>query len=359
MSKANTFELQMFQLINGERAAIGLSPLTLNDRLNDSAETHRRSILYSDVFSHTGVDGSSPQDRMEGAGYRFEGSWRSGENIAFQSERGQPGLSDDVIDLHRGLMNSPGHRANILNPEFKEIGIGLEQGDFTSEGTTFDSVVVTQNFATSDAPNGAPEEPPAPDGDMIAEAPDISPAPDGSDTGSPGGTPETDLPVPDGAVPDEDVTARTPHSDPMPDHCDDTDQPDEEVVVATGEAPNVDDGCDGLPAGDDRTGVTDDGGAPIATGNVVDHAQLLADLLKRGYGDGQADDPDTFSFRHDPVQPGADADGWQPEMTPWAADPAVPSELAAARFDVDMFLQQLAVTYHGGWQPHHPCHEVA
>ena len=64
-------------------------------------------------------------------------------------------------DVHESLMNSPGHRANILNPAFDEIGIGIENGDF--EG--FDSVMVTQNFGATDAvtDDPDPQQPPVTD----------------------------------------------------------------------------------------------------------------------------------------------------------------------------------------------------
>ena len=154
MSVASQFEMQMLALINAERAAVGLPALQINARLNTSAETHSRWMLNTDVFSHTGANGSSAGDRMRAAGYVFSGNWTSGENIAWQSERGATGISDDVINLHNSLMNSPGHRANILNPNFTEIGIGIEFGEFTSNGRTWPAVIVTQNFARSSADNG-------------------------------------------------------------------------------------------------------------------------------------------------------------------------------------------------------------
>ncbi|NDW45491.1 CAP domain-containing protein [Ruegeria sp. PrR005] len=148
MSVASTIERQMLDLINQERAAAGLNPVTLELRLNSSAEVHSQWMLDRDVFSHTGAGGSSPGDRMEDAGFVFSGNWTWAENIAWQSERGAPGLADDVIDLHTGLMNSPGHRANILNPDVTVIGIGIEQGDYRG----WDAVMVTQNFARTSAP---------------------------------------------------------------------------------------------------------------------------------------------------------------------------------------------------------------
>ncbi|OED50380.1 hypothetical protein AB838_02430 [Rhodobacteraceae bacterium (ex Bugula neritina AB1)] len=147
MSQASDLERQMLELINAERTSRGLNPVQLELRLNDSAEDHSEWMLQADVFSHTGSGGSSAGDRMEDAGFAFSGSWTWAENIAWQSERGAPGLADDVIDLHNSLMNSPGHRANILNANVEVIGIGIEQGNFKG----WDAVMVTQNFAKTSA----------------------------------------------------------------------------------------------------------------------------------------------------------------------------------------------------------------
>ena len=147
MSQASVLERQMLELINAERTSRGLNPVQLELRLNDSAEDHSEWMLQQDVFSHTGAGGSSAGDRMEDAGFVFSGSWTWAENIAWQSERGAPGLADDVIDLHNSLMNSPGHRANILNANVEVIGIGIEQGNFNG----WDAVMVTQNFARTSA----------------------------------------------------------------------------------------------------------------------------------------------------------------------------------------------------------------
>ncbi|WP_170474768.1 CAP domain-containing protein [Ruegeria arenilitoris] len=148
MSTASTIEWEMLALINQERESRGLDPLLMETQLNDSSEDHSAWMLDTDRFSHTGEDGSSATQRMRAAGFDFEGSWRSGENIAWQSERGAPGISDDVAQLHENLMSSPGHRANILNPDFRYIGIGIETGDMRG----YDAVMVTQNFATTSAP---------------------------------------------------------------------------------------------------------------------------------------------------------------------------------------------------------------
>lgn len=192
MSEASALERQMLELINAERAANGLSPVQLELRLNDSAEDHSTWMLEQDVFSHTGEGGSSAGDRMADAGFVFSGNWRWSENIAWQSERGAPGLEDDVINLHNALMNSPGHRANILDPNVTVIGIGIELGEFNG----FTAVMVTQNFArtsadlqldegtgTDPAPSDPAPQDPAPADPVPA---DPEPTPDAPTTGTNG-----------------------------------------------------------------------------------------------------------------------------------------------------------------------------
>lgn len=148
MSTASDLERQMLALINAERAKAGLQPVKLELRLNAAAEDHSEWMLNVDKFSHTGAGGSRPSDRMEDAGFEFSGSWRATENIAWQSVRGAPGLSDDVQDLHNSLMNSSGHRANILDANVTVIGIGIEVGNYDG----WNAIMVTQNFARTSAP---------------------------------------------------------------------------------------------------------------------------------------------------------------------------------------------------------------
>ena len=167
MSVASTVERQMLDLINFERTSRGLDSLALELRLNDASEDHSEWMDDTRIFSHTGVGGSSPGDRIVDAGFTLSGNRTWGENIAYQSERGAPGIADDVVDLHTSLMNSPGHRANILNPNFELIGIGIEVGD----GRGFDAVYVTQNFARTSAPvqiDSGTQPPADPDSDVVS-----------------------------------------------------------------------------------------------------------------------------------------------------------------------------------------------
>jgi len=190
MSEPNELEQLMLSFINEERAETGLDPLRFNGDLNEASEDHSAWMLEEDVFSHTGESGSSAGDRIQDAGYQLEGNWTWGENIAWQSERGDPGLEDDVRDLHEGLMDSPGHRANILNPDFEEIGIGIERGDFGR----FDSVMVTQNFGATDA-TPAPDTPTDPVEPPVAADPPSEPDP--VDPPVDIGTPDTPPVIPD------------------------------------------------------------------------------------------------------------------------------------------------------------------
>lgn len=180
MSEANSLERLMLELINEERRIAGLAPLELELRLNDAAEDHSTWMIDTDTFSHTGVGGSAPWDRMEDANFVFSGSWSAAENIAWQSVRGEPGLEDDVADLHVALMNSPGHRANILGTSSEVIGIGIERGEYRG----YDGLFVTQNFASTAAPlqiNDATPDPTPPSAPVspVAEPPAPTPAPPG------------------------------------------------------------------------------------------------------------------------------------------------------------------------------------
>ncbi len=104
---------QVLELTNAERAKAGFDPLKLNSQLVNAAQNHSQNMAEDDFFSHTGEDGSSVSDRVQDTGYQYS---RLGENIA----AGQK-TAEQVV---QGWMNSPGHRANILNPNFTEIGIG-------------------------------------------------------------------------------------------------------------------------------------------------------------------------------------------------------------------------------------------
>ncbi|MCZ0961364.1 CAP domain-containing protein [Paracoccus benzoatiresistens] len=149
MSYANADERYFATLINQARRAEGLDPLALEKRLNDSSEAHSRWMLNADAFSHTGQGGSSSRERMEAAGFDLAGSWMTAENIGYVSIQGEADLRDEIRQLHQNLMNSPGHRANILG-DAAYVGIGLEVGFLTVGGRDYKVLMATQNFADTD-----------------------------------------------------------------------------------------------------------------------------------------------------------------------------------------------------------------
>jgi uncharacterized protein YkwD len=101
-------------IVNAERAKAGCGPLTIDARLAAAARKHSADMLARKYFSHVTPDGVTMAQRIDREGYRW---WAIGENIA----AGQR----EPADVMRAWMNSPGHRANILNCKFKQIGIGV------------------------------------------------------------------------------------------------------------------------------------------------------------------------------------------------------------------------------------------
>ncbi|MFE9553934.1 sigma-70 family RNA polymerase sigma factor [Streptomyces sp. NPDC006692] len=108
---------EVLALLNSERAKAGCSALTSNPKLYSAALKHSEAMAAQNFFDHTDPSGAGPGDRITAAGYQ----WSSyGENIA----RGQ----QDAASVMDSWMHSPGHRANILNCAFKEVGVGVHYG---------------------------------------------------------------------------------------------------------------------------------------------------------------------------------------------------------------------------------------
>ncbi|WP_308188964.1 CAP domain-containing protein [Streptacidiphilus sp. ASG 303] len=103
-------------LVNQERAKAGCSPVATDPHLAKLARDFSDDMAARGFFDHTDPDGRSPWDRAAAAGISYLG----GENIA----RGQQ-TPEEVMDA---WMNSPGHRANILNCDYKRLGIGVHEG---------------------------------------------------------------------------------------------------------------------------------------------------------------------------------------------------------------------------------------
>jgi uncharacterized YkwD family protein len=106
----------MVTLVNGERAKAGLRPLTADLRLVQTARAKSQDMISGGYFGHESPRLGSPFDQMRAAGIAYA---TAGENIA-----GNSGVEGAQVSL----MNSPGHRANILNPKFTRMGIGIIRG---------------------------------------------------------------------------------------------------------------------------------------------------------------------------------------------------------------------------------------
>jgi uncharacterized protein YkwD len=120
-------EAEMLEMVNRERVAAGLRPLAADPELLPVARAHSVDMFARRYFSHYTPEGRSPFDRISEARVSFT---IAGENLA---------LAPTLTTAHNGLMNSPGHRANILRPEFGRVGIGIMDGGIRG-------LMVTQNF---------------------------------------------------------------------------------------------------------------------------------------------------------------------------------------------------------------------
>jgi uncharacterized protein YkwD/uncharacterized membrane protein required for colicin V production len=120
-------EAEMLLMVNRERVAAGLKPLEADPEMLPVARAHSVDMFGRGYFSHYTPEGLSPFDRISQARVSFT---IAGENLA---------LAPTLTMAHTGLMNSPGHRANILRPEFGRVGIGILDGGRRG-------LMVTQNF---------------------------------------------------------------------------------------------------------------------------------------------------------------------------------------------------------------------
>ncbi len=109
-------EQEMFALVNKERLAAGVRPLVWDDKRAVVARAHSEDMFKRGYFSHYSPEGKDVGDRLIKAGINYS---YAGENLA---------LAPNVQRAHTGLMNSPGHKRNILDPGFAKVGIGAIDG---------------------------------------------------------------------------------------------------------------------------------------------------------------------------------------------------------------------------------------
>lgn len=130
-------EQRIFKLVNQAREERGLDPLKWNPKLGEAAAAHLVMMIEKRRLSHRFPDKPDLSARIAATGLRFNAS---AENVAYAT---------DWEDLHPGLMNSPGHRANILSPKYDEVGIAVSLGP--------NGYYAVQNFAHTTSESGTRE----------------------------------------------------------------------------------------------------------------------------------------------------------------------------------------------------------
>lgn len=121
-------EADMLEMVNRERVSRGFRELIADEKARDVARKHGIDMFENGYFAHTNLEGKSSADRMKDGEVEFS---MAGENLAF---------AQDLLSAHTGLMESPGHRENILNPFFHRVGIGVVIGEPYG-------IIFVQNFA--------------------------------------------------------------------------------------------------------------------------------------------------------------------------------------------------------------------
>jgi uncharacterized protein YkwD len=122
---------QIVTMVNRERAAAGVAPVALHPALNSAAQAHSNEQAARNLMTHYSANGSNGGQRMAGAGY----AWRAwAENIA-------AGQGDAATAMNAWMTSTEGHRENILNPRYTDMGVGLA---YSAGGVPY----WTQDFAS-------------------------------------------------------------------------------------------------------------------------------------------------------------------------------------------------------------------
>lgn len=130
---ADITKTALVRLLNQERGSLGIQSLNESQKLNEAAYLKARDMIEKDYFSHQSPDGLSPWYWFKQVGYNYKSA---GENLAI-------GFLDSE-EVNQAWLDSPSHKANLLNPDYNEVGIAIARGDFQGNKTT----VVVQLFGT-------------------------------------------------------------------------------------------------------------------------------------------------------------------------------------------------------------------
>jgi hypothetical protein len=134
---------ELIEMTNQARAEQGLEPLTVSSKLNEAAEKKAMDMINQNYFSHTSPDGLSPWYWVSNAGYKYS---TAGENLAKDFSESEY--------VHRAWMNSPSHKANILNKNYQDIGVAVLRGNINGKETTvavqfFGKIIATKAVAVT------------------------------------------------------------------------------------------------------------------------------------------------------------------------------------------------------------------
>jgi hypothetical protein len=140
--EASISSQDLLNMTNQKRADAGLGPLSLNDELASAATAKASDMFTKDYWAHVAPDGATPWGFIRSAGYEYI---YAGENLA----RGYTS-ANDVINA---WMASPGHRENMLSPNYKDVGFAVQHGTLTGD----DTVLVVEEFGSRQNETAAKE----------------------------------------------------------------------------------------------------------------------------------------------------------------------------------------------------------
>ncbi|MCX6729978.1 MAG: CAP domain-containing protein [Candidatus Portnoybacteria bacterium] len=134
---------ELIEMTNQARIEQGLEPLTVSSKLSEAAEKKAMDMINQNYFSHTSPDGLSPWYWVSNAGYKYS---TAGENLAKDFSESEY--------VHQAWMNSPSHKANILNKNYQDIGVAVLRGNINGRETTvavqfFGKIIATKTVATT------------------------------------------------------------------------------------------------------------------------------------------------------------------------------------------------------------------
>ncbi len=138
-------------LAGGTISPVPKQPLAIDFQITDAARGHSQWMLDNDLFQHNGPGTLTPGDRMSLSGYVFAGDWTWGENIGYRGTTGPApdpyvttGKLQEDLFVDAGIADR-GHRIDLMNPAFKQIGAGVVSGRFS----IYNAVMATQDFAAT------------------------------------------------------------------------------------------------------------------------------------------------------------------------------------------------------------------